>query len=356
MNNSGHSSLSYQATEYKSRRMFGIATIFLLLSFVLFLCQLINFGVFHASASGSDSLPVSIRANSQADYSRDEQALLIPPINENIFSQIIMDMTATGSPEDRFGTLEAILSSPVPTMTPNYLFPTTPAPTRTPEPTPTRTFIPTMPKTQTPTPFFTPTKFFTPIKTPIPTRTFTPTYNAINTPTSTESSPMNTPATEEVLPTETYTPTPTETPTPMSTETPTPTPTFTETPTPTNTPVCMLASSEISLSGKNLETTITNNGDTVAAITGINVNWPDEPVSQSISMIAFNGVTIVNADDPLPPSDYPSEKNWTGTQGDRELGASDSKLLVLLFTDDLQVSGYSLTVIFDNGCMLSESN
>jgi hypothetical protein len=118
----------------------------------------------------------------------------------------------------------------------------------------------------------------------------------------------------------------------------------------------MLTSNDISLSGKNLETTITNNGGALVTITGINANWPDTPESQGVKEVKFNGVTIVNADDPLPPSDFPSEKNWTGTQGDRELGASDSKLLVLLFTDDLQVSGYSLTVTFDNGCMLSKSN
>jgi hypothetical protein len=102
--------------------------------------------------------------------------------------------------------------------------------------------------------------------------------------------------------------------------------------------------------------TITNNGDTVAAITGINVNWPDTPVSQAMSEVTFNGVTIVNADDPQPPSDFPSEKNWVGTQSDLELATSDSKLLVLLFTEDFQASGYSITVTFDNGCTLSENN
>jgi hypothetical protein len=118
----------------------------------------------------------------------------------------------------------------------------------------------------------------------------------------------------------------------------------------------MLATGGISLSGKNIETTITNNGNALVTITGINVNWPDVSESQSVSMITFNGVTIVNADDPLPPSDYPSEKNWVGTQNDRELAVVESKLLVLLFTEDLQPSGYSITVTFDNGCTMSEGN
>jgi len=75
-----------------------------------------------------------------------------------------------------------------------------------------------------------------------------------------------------------------------------------------------------------------------------------------LNEVKFNGVTMVNSSDPQPPSDYPSEKNWTGTQSDRELAASDSKLLELLFGDDLQPSGYSITVTFDNGCTLNESN
>jgi hypothetical protein len=110
------------------------------------------------------------------------------------------------------------------------------------------------------------------------------------------------------------------------------------------------------MAGKNLEMTITNNGSTLVTITGINVNWPDEPVSQGMSQITFNGVTIVNADDPQPPSDYPSEKNWSGTQSDLELAPSNSVQLVLLFSDDLQASGYSITVTFDNGCSVNGSN
>ncbi len=102
--------------------------------------------------------------------------------------------------------------------------------------------------------------------------------------------------------------------------------------------------------------TITNNGATLVTITRIYIIWPDTPVAQMVSEVKFNGVTIVNASDPQPPSDYPSEKNWKGIQSDRELAASDSKLLELLFGDDLQSGGYSITVTFDNGCTLTESN
>jgi hypothetical protein len=112
----------------------------------------------------------------------------------------------------------------------------------------------------------------------------------------------------------------------------------------------------MSISGQEMDMTITNNGSTLVTITGINVNWPDTPESQTVNEVKFNSVTIVNSSDPQPPSDYPSEKNWTGTQSDRELAVSESKLLVLLFQDNLQASGYSITITFDNGCTLSENN
>jgi hypothetical protein len=102
--------------------------------------------------------------------------------------------------------------------------------------------------------------------------------------------------------------------------------------------------------------TITNNGGTLVTITGINVNWPATPESQMVNEVKFGDVTIADSSDPQSPSDYPSERNWTGTQSDRELAASDSKLLALLFGYNLQSNGYSITVTFDNGCTLSESN
>ena len=148
-----NSASTHRATAHKSRRAFNVAVFLLLLSFLLFLCQLINLGVFKAAASGSDSLPVSMRATSQADYSRDLHALTIPPISENLLRQIITDIPATGSPQDRMATLQVVLSSPVPTMTPDHRFTVTFTPTRTIVPFPSRTptSTPTLLKTQAPT-------------------------------------------------------------------------------------------------------------------------------------------------------------------------------------------------------------
>ena len=211
----------HQATGYKSRRVFNAAAILLLLSFLLFLCQLVNFEVFNVNASGFDSLPVSIRATSQADYSRDMHALSIPPISENILRQIITDMPATGSPQDRIATLQVALSLPVPTMTPDSRFPLTFTPTRTfgplPSWTPSRAPDLTPSKTRMPTSIFTPMKTMTQARTFTPSRTFTPTNAATSTFTHT------------------LTPTPTLMLTPTVTLTTTDTPSVRVTPTSTGT-------------------------------------------------------------------------------------------------------------------------
>ncbi len=373
-----HSASVHQATEHKSRRVFNIAAILLLFSFLLFLCQLVNFGMFNVKASGHDSLPVSIRAASQADYSRDAYALSIPIISEDILKQIIADMPATGSPQDRMSTLQAALSLPVPTMTPGGFLPATITTAQTIQPVFSRTpaSIPTLPKTQIPTSILTPTKSFIPTKalTPTPefistntvthtliytpTQIFTPTNTV--TPTLTYTPTQTFTTTNTATSTGTYTPTltPTLTPTatPIETNTPTVTATPTDTPTPTVTPSCELTSGGIFASAQQIDMTITNNGSTLVTITAINVNWPDTPISQDIKEVKFDGVTIVNSTDPEPPSEYPAERNWTGAQSDRELAASDSQLLEFLFQDNLQPSGYSVTITFDNGCVINESN
>ena len=242
------------------------------LSFLLFLCQLLNLNTFQAKANGSelDSLPVSIRANSQADYSADPRTV-IPPVSENILNQIIQDIPATGNPQDRMSTLQVAPSSPVPTMTPDARFPATTTPTlplptstgvtasstspvtmtspvtatRYVSPTPTVTYAywtnhstqptstkTTRPATNTPVPSrtATSTRTLTPTVTASPTRTMSQTYTPTNTLTFTPS------ATATASPTVTVTQTVTSTPTSTNTSTLTASPTFTTTSSPTHTP------------------------------------------------------------------------------------------------------------------------
>lgn len=109
-------------TDKKQRRFPFV--IFWLLLLGSFLFQIVDFGASDVEEDNWARLPVSIRASSQADYSRDSKAFLVQPVSENIFEQIIHDLQGTGDPQDRISTLEVSLSVPVPTMTPNSQMPT----------------------------------------------------------------------------------------------------------------------------------------------------------------------------------------------------------------------------------------
>jgi hypothetical protein len=122
-----------------------------------------------------------------------------------------------------------------------------------------------------------------------------------------------------------------------------------ETPTPTSTPATTCSASGVSLSVKNVELTLTNTGDMPIVITNINVIWSDTPEAQMLTEILFDGVSVVIANDPLPPSEYPAEKNWSGLQDDLKLNAFASKTLVLSFLEEVQ-GEYTVTVTFNNGC------
>lgn len=262
--------------ELRTHRIFNLAAFLLVLAALLFLCQLINLGTFTAKANGADTLPISIRATSQADYSRDPQAENIPAISENILIQIITDIPATDESIDRVGTLQASLLSPVPTMTFDPRFPTA-SPTSFPSTNTPSTLAPTVtvPVTTTGTvkqvptatatyysPLYnaalsTATKTGTPIKTPTARPTFTATRT--RTPTATYTvmagatlTQTHTPTTAATIaatrtstsavtftpshtPTNAFTTTPSQTLTPTHTQTNTPTYTATATFTPTST-------------------------------------------------------------------------------------------------------------------------
>ncbi|HXQ37649.1 MAG TPA: hypothetical protein VN843_26795, partial [Anaerolineales bacterium] len=191
----------FKAERRRSRRMIKVSGFLLILSFLLFLCQLINFGAFDAKASSVERLPVSIRAESQADYSQDPHAFDVPAISENILNQIIRDIPATGQPQERMGTLQAALSSPVPTMTPDYRFQPTPTPNL---PLPTGTKIDTV----THTPLATATKYVSPTPTITNTHVYVANNSLIETSTKTPS-----PATKTSMPSPAPTSIRTQTPT-----------------------------------------------------------------------------------------------------------------------------------------------
>jgi hypothetical protein len=120
-----------EGRENSPRRLILIPTILITLLVLLFFCQLIYLDMFRPKTNEFESLPVSIRAESVADYSKDQSNRVIPPISVNIINQIITEFPATGNPQDRFGTLQADLLTPVPTMTRDRRLTTTLNPTLT---------------------------------------------------------------------------------------------------------------------------------------------------------------------------------------------------------------------------------
>ncbi len=226
-----------RAREDLSRRLYPVMTVFLILAFVYFLYQIVRPMILNIYAGGVESLPVSIRAGSGADYSQDPHRPVIPAINENILNQIITDFPATGSPEDRIATLRVFLLTPVPTMTPDRY----PAASLTPS-----LSLPTI------TPLITVSPAATGFTLPAPTATLlnataSPTYLFLITPTATLAATRTpfypyatTPAptyffTATPIPTFSYTSTPLPTSTMVSIAKPTKTPKPSNTPKPTNT-------------------------------------------------------------------------------------------------------------------------
>ena len=118
-----------QLIEQKQRNIFFFILMLVLL--MLFFVQLLDFGRSNPSNNGRTNLPVSIRADSQADYGQDSDDLIVPPVNENIIQQIIQDLQGIGDPAERVSTLQASFSMPVPTMTWNPLIPTSTLPPTT---------------------------------------------------------------------------------------------------------------------------------------------------------------------------------------------------------------------------------
>lgn len=181
--------------ERRIRRMFNRAVILLVIAFLLFLCQLANLGVFKAKASSEDVLPISIRATSRADYSGDRVEQQIPAIDQDILFELITDMPSENEAQNRAGTLQASLSSPVPTMTPDLRVATK---TPTKMPTFTSTRVPT-------TPTSTVTAPATTTRTPEPSSTATVPYPIyyFSTATATKTPKPPSSATPSVTPTNT---------------------------------------------------------------------------------------------------------------------------------------------------------
>ena len=367
----------------KSRRLSGVAVLFIILAclVILFLTILV-FNEF-VKATRPGILSVSIRADSRANYQPETTRDFFPQINKNILSQIIIEIPATGSPQDRQGTLVSAMLSPVPTMTPNphlvasatQASPPTEIPTLTPSqtvsftpshtPSLTQTFTSTLTTTNTPTMTRTSTSLMTRTSTTTFIATFTPTMTRTYTRTpSITITPTKSPTT-----TQTFTPTPTDTftptETPMVTETPTSTPTFTPTATFTATsgsPVAcnpseiyFSSSPNIYFNNDELLADITNDFSSAIKITELHLDWQDAgPTKLDFIQLGVTDIWDTNGNlfDNNPPSDFTvsgSEYDWDSANGARTINTGGMKTLLINFypdSDVLPAGLYTLHVTF----------
>ncbi len=229
-----------------------------------------------------------------------------------------------------------VTHTPTETTTPTNTPTTTNTPTVT--ETPTRTLTPTVTNTRTITPTPTITKTRTDTPTPTETATLTPTSIYSLTPTSTRTN----------TPTRTETKTPTQTRTPTITSTITPSPTVTLTPT----PFCNGITIAFNKPKSNyIDLNVGNISGITHRVTAISFTWPDSPAStQSLNWIYMGGWTIWNEGDAEPPTDI---STWIGFAEYRDVPPASS--IRFSFMQNLVVSGFNITVTFENGCSISTS-
>ena len=111
------SDLNDEAKERVRRRTYLVDASLLLLFILLLLAELFLLIRRRTGSAVEYSSQASIRAGSKANYGFDGSGLLVPPFDEKIFEQLIADMPAKISQQDRVSTLQASLLTPVATMT-----------------------------------------------------------------------------------------------------------------------------------------------------------------------------------------------------------------------------------------------
>lgn len=255
-----------------SRSLFLV--LFLFVSLISFFLAFNPFKVIGAN-SNNTSIAIDIHSADEANYSQNLNHAIVPGVQLDIIREILLDHGQPITDIDvRLATLTAILSSPIPSATPNPLQPipsilvsptnselfsttlttnvekltatTTPTTSNSQIPTSTSTIVTsptsTITATKLPAATNTPTEIFaskTPTIQPSKTSTLQPTKTRTVSATNTTAAPTNTPA---ILSTNTPTAKPTNSPTNLPTNTPTITSTFQ----PTNSPTSQSTSTPVS--------------------------------------------------------------------------------------------------------------
>ncbi len=279
------------------------------------------FGNFGSLLAKSTPLPINLHSAKQANYSQDPSYMQIPPMQLQLIIDAIWDQNPdTQNLSLRLTQAEQIYFAEVPSITPQ-------PPTNIPPPV-TGTPLPEI-LTQTTTPSLE----ISPSSTnPGPTDTGVP-----SGPTAT-SSPIPNTATQ---------------PPPVYTATqPPPTHTATQQQ-PTNTVVSPCESISVSNFSNELKRaiwTINNNSTSTITISQITLSWPSG--NDSLDKIFLGTGKIWDQTAPSPSVVITS--GWTGSS--KDIGGGSTKPLKFIFLSTAQNSGYSLSVIFTNGCTAISSN
>lgn len=100
---------------------------------------------------------------------------------------------------------------------------------------------------------------------------------------------------------------------------------------------------------------ITNTSGSDITIDSVFLYWEPTPASQKVQQLLLDGALIWNPSDPDSPTDIPAEGNWINGANRTILNGATSSLGIL-FSQDLQASGYELHVIFNSlNCQVSGS-
>jgi len=293
-----------------------------------------------SSASAPPSLtPITVTATQAATATLSASATHLASPTFTPRQSVTFTRTAPRTPS----TSPTLGPSPTATATFTQSLTPTRTATFTQSSTPTRTATGSLTSTASASPTFT------------LTRTNTPTTPATSTQTDTTSPTFtSTPTNTPLPPTATFTATnpPTDTPTQPPTSTPTDT---SPPPTPTDSP-CNISASGFSSGGSNLSLNVQNNLSTTITITGASVNWIKTPSSQRLRKMFVGGNQVWSGPENFPPSNFPGGFGWSGPSSRRQIGAGSSQSISWDFQDNLQSSGYSVTLNFNNGCSVSASN
>lgn len=187
--------------------------------------------------------------------------------------------------------------------------------------------------------------------------TATPTGGFWPTATATATSSVLPPATatpiEGTLPPPTATPivtnTPAPTATPIATATPVP-----PTPVPSITPVCNISGWIYPIDpdnpGVRVVMNVSNNSGVTIMITGITIDWPKNHEIQQLELVETSA-TIWDVGDTTPPTIITGFKE--GSEGFRQIPHGASQDITFRFFRSIGITGYQITINFDNDCSVT---